>query len=95
MNEVLRIFKTIKQNFSSNTIRTSFFCTCIILNPDFGGVIGYGKSRLKYFFLQTPKSLDKNAILHDSAGSVKSTTKKRPRYCYLALVFPVHVFLVT
>ena len=34
-----------------------------------------------------------HAILHDSAGSVKSTTKKGPGYCYLAPSLPSSCFL--
>ena len=33
------------------------------------------------------------AILHDSVGSVKCTTKKRPGYCYVAPSLPSSCFL--
>ena len=35
LNEILRIFEIIKQDFSSNKKRKNlFFCTCIVLDPD-------------------------------------------------------------
>ena len=77
----------------------------IVLDPDinlkemdqklpFGGLVGYGNSCMDYFFANS-KIIRLHAILHDSAGSVKSTTKKGPGYCYVALVSPVQAFLVT
>ena len=69
LNEILRDFETIRQDFSSNTKRKNLFlCTCIVLDPDknlkemdqkfpFGGLIGYGNSCIDYF-LQTPNFLD-------------------------------------
>ena len=58
----------------------------------FGGLIGYGNSCKDYFFAKT-KSFRLHAILHDSAGSVKSTTKKEPGYCYVAPSLPSSSFL--
>ena len=87
LNEILRIFEIIKQDFSSITKRKNLFlCTCIILDPDinlkeldqkfpFGGLIGYGNSCMDYFFANS-KILKLHAILDDSNGSVKSTTKR-------------------
>ena len=61
LNEILRIFEIIKQDFSSNTKRKNLFlCTCIVLDPDinlkemdqkfpFGELIGYGNSCMDYF----------------------------------------------
>ena len=58
LNEILRVFEIIRQDFSSNTKRKNLFlCTCIVLDPDinlkemdqkfpFGGLIGYGNSSL-------------------------------------------------
>ena len=69
LNEILRVFEIIRQDFSSNTKRKNLFlCTCIVLSPDInlkemdqkfpiGGLIGYGNSCMDYF-LQTPKFLD-------------------------------------
>ena len=38
---------------------------------------------MDYFFAKS-KIFRLHAILHDSAGSVKSTTTKGPGYCYVA-----------
>ena len=67
LNEILRNFKLIKQEFSSNTKKISSF-TCIVLDPNInlkemvqnfssGGLIGYGNSCMDYF-LQRQKSSD-------------------------------------
>ena len=91
LNEILRNFDLIKHDFSSNTKRKNYFvCTCIILDPNinlkemdqkfpFGGLIGYGNSCMGYFFANS-KIFRLHAILHDAAGSVKSTTCKEPGY---------------
>ena len=104
LNEILRIFEIIKQDFSSNTKRKNLFlCTCIVLDPDinlkemdqkfpFGGLIGYGNSCMDYFFAKS-KIFRLHAILHDSAGSVKSTTTKGPGFCYVAPSLPSSCFL--
>ena len=104
LNEILRVFEIIRQDFSSNTKRKNLFhCTCIVLDPDinlkemdqkflFGGLIGYGNSCMDYFFANS-KVFRLHAILHDSAGSVKSTTKKGPGYCYVAPSLPSSCFL--
>ena len=104
LNEILRVFEIIRQDFSSNTKRKNvFLCTCIVLDPDinlkemdqkfpFGGLIGYGNSCMDYFFANS-KIFRLHAILHDSAGSVKSTTKKGPGYCYVAPSLPNLCFL--
>ena len=106
LNEILRIFEIFGQEFSSNTKRKNLFlCTCIVLDPDinltemeqkflFGGLIGYVNSCMDYFFANS-KIFRLHAILHDSAGSVKSSTKKGPGYCYVAPSLPVHAFSVT
>ena len=60
----------------------------------FGGLIGYGNSCKDYFFANS-KILRLHAILADSAGSVKSTTKKGLSFDKLHLVYSVHAFLVT
>ena len=39
------------------------------------------------------KSFQNSCILHDAAGSVKSTTYKGPGYCYLLPKFPSSSFL--
>ena len=58
----------------------------------FGGLFGYGISCMDYFFANS-KILRLYAILHDVAGSVKSTTHKGPG-CYYALPrFPSFCFL--
>ena len=105
VNEILRVFEIIRQDFSSNTKRKNLFlCTCIVLDPDkklkkmdqkfpFGGLIGYGNSCMDYFFAKS-KIFRLHAILHDSAGSVKSTTKKGPGYRYVAPCLPSSCFLV-
>ena len=46
---------------------------------------------MDYFFANS-KIFRQHAILHENAGSVKSTTKKGPENCYVP---PVHAFLVT
>ena len=104
LNEILRVFEIIRQDFSSNTKRKNvFLCTCIVLDPDinlkemdqkfpFSGLIGYGNSCMDYFFANS-KIFRLHAILHDSAGSVKSTTKKGPGYCYVAPSLPNLCFL--
>ena len=64
LNENLRIFEIIEQDFSSNT--KNIFCfTCIVLNPDsslkkepksfFGGLFGYGNSCMDCFFANCRK----------------------------------------
>ena len=61
LNEILRTFEIIKQDFLSNTKKTLFLCTCIVLDPDinlkeldqkfpFGGLIGYRNCCMDYFF---------------------------------------------
>ena len=104
LNEILRVFEIIRQDFSSNTKRKNLFlCTCIVLDPDInlkemdqkfpcGGLIGYGNSCMDYFFANS-KIFRLRANLHDSAGSVKSTTKKSPGYCYVAPKLPSSCFL--
>ena len=47
---------------------------------------------MEYFFAKS-KIFRLHAILHDSAGSVKSTAKKGPRYCYVAPSLPSSCFL--
>ena len=106
LNEIQRVFEIIRQDFSSSTKRKNLFlCTCIVLDPDinlkemdqkfpFGGLIGYGNSCMDYFFANS-KIFRLHAILDDSAGSVKSTTKKVLGIVMLHLVSPVHAFLVT
>ena len=58
----------------------------------FGGLIGHGNYCMDYFFANS-KIFGLQAILHDSAGSVKSTTKKGPGYCYVAPNLPGSCFL--
>ena len=79
LNEILRVFEIIRQDFSSKTKRKNLLlCTCIVLDPDinlkemdqkfpFGGLIGYGNSCMDYFFANS-KIFRLHAILHDSAG---------------------------
>ena len=66
---------------------------CFVLDPDsnfkkmdqkfpFGGLTGYGNSCMDYFFANS-KIFTLHAFLHDSAGSVKSTTIRGPGYCYV------------
>ena len=47
---------------------------------------------MDYFFANF-KLFRLHAILHNSAGSVKSTTQKGPGYCYVAPSFPSSCFL--
>ena len=47
---------------------------------------------MDYFFANS-KMFTLHAILHDSAGSVKSTMKKCPGYCYVAPSLPSSCFL--
>ena len=105
LNEILRVFEIIKQDFSSNTKRkTLFLCTCIVLDPDinlkemdqkftFGRLIGYGNSCIDYF-LEIQKLFRLHAIVHDATGSVKTTTYKGPGYCYVLPTFPSSCFLL-
>ena len=44
-------------------------------------------------FFAKSKILRLHAIIHDSAGSVKFTTKKGPGYCYVAPGLPSACFL--
>ena len=53
----------------------------------FGGLIRYGNFCVDYFYAN-PKT-----FRHDSARSVKSTTKKGPGYCYVAPSLPNSCFL--
>ena len=104
LNETQRIFEIIRQDFSPNTKRKNLFlCNCIVLARDinlkemdqkfpFGGLIGYGNSCMDYFFANS-KFFRLHAILHDSAGSFKSTTKKAPGYGYVAPSLPSLCFL--
>ena len=57
-----------------------------------GGLNGYEKSCMDYFFANS-KIFRVHAVLHDSAGSVKSTTKRGPGYCYFAPSLPSSNFL--
>ena len=47
---------------------------------------------MEYFFKKS-KIFRLHAILHDSAGSVKTTAKKGPGYCYVAPSLPKSCFL--
>ena len=103
LNKILRLFEIIRQNFPSNTTRKNLFhCTCFVLDPDinliemdqkypFGGLIGYGNSCMDYFFANS-KVFRLHALQHDSAGSVKSTTKRSHGYCYVAPSLPSSCF---
>ena len=62
-------------------------------NFPFGGLIGLLISCMEFFCKLKISRL--HAILHDSAGSVNSNTKKELEFNMLPLVFSVHVFLVT
>ena len=87
LNEILRNFDLIKYDFSSNTKRKNYFLsTCFVLDQNinlkemdqkfpFGGLIGYGKFCMDYFFANS-KIFRLHAILHDAAGNVNSTTYK-------------------
>ena len=57
----------------------------------FRGLIGDGNSCKVNFFANS--KIFRLAILHDSAGSVKSTTKKGPGYCSVAPSLPSSCFL--
>ena len=104
LSEILRIFEIIKQAFPSNMKKKHLYlCTCIVLNPDinlkemdqkfpFGYLIGHGSSCMDYFFANS-KFFRLNAVLLDSAGSVKSTMKKGPGYHYVAPSLPSLCFL--
>ena len=56
------------------------------------GLIGCGYSCMVHLFANS-KVFKLHAILHDAAGSVKSTTYKGPGYCYLLPRFPSSCFL--
>ena len=43
-------------------------------------------------FFANYKTFRLHAILHDSAGSVRSTTQKLPEYCYVAPSLPSSCF---
>ena len=47
---------------------------------------------MDYFFANY-KIFRLHAVLHDSAGPVKTTTKKGPGYCYVAPSLPRSCFL--
>ena len=103
MNANLGIFEIIKQDFPSKTKRKKLsLFTCFVLDPDinskeldqkfpFGRLIGYGNSCMDNIW--KIKIFRPHSILHDSAGSVKSTTKKGPGYCYVAPSLPSSCFL--
>ena len=61
-------------------------------NFSFGGLFGYRNSCIDNFFANA-KFFRLHAILHDSAGSVKSTMKKGPEYCYDTPSLPSSCFL--
>ena len=103
MNEILRIFEIIKQEFTSNTKKNLFPCTLFVLDRDinlkemdqklpFGGLNGNENSCMEYFFAKS-KMFRLHAILHDCAGSVKTITIKGPGYCYVAPSLPSSRFL--
>ena len=104
LKEILRNLDLIKHEVSLKTKRKNYFlCTCIVLDSNinlkemdqkfpFRGLIGYGNSCTDYF-LANSKKLRLHAILHDAAGSVKSTTHKGPGYCYVLPRFPSSCFL--
>ena len=46
-----------------------------------------------YIFFANSKEFRLHAILHDAAGSVKSTTHKGPGYCYVLPRDPCSCFL--
>ena len=106
LNEILRTFEIIKQEFPSKTKRINvFLCTCFVLDPNinlkemdqkfhFEGLIGYGNYCLDYFFANF-KIFRLHAILPDSAGSVKSSTEKDLDIVMLHLNTPIYAFFVT
>ena len=51
------------------------------------------KSPVWIIFFANSKIFRLHAVLHESAGSVKSTTKKGPGYCYVAPSLPSSNFL--
>ena len=107
LNENLKNFDLIKFDFSSNTKKNSFLCTCFVLDPNinlkemdqkypFGVLIGYGNSCMDYFFAKSKifrLHYDAAGSFYDAAGSVSSTTYTGPGYCYVLPRFPSSCFL--
>ena len=58
----------------------------------FGVLIGYGNSCMDYFFAKS-KVFRLHAILHDAAGSGKSSIYRGRGYCYVLPRFPSSCFL--
>ena len=90
LNEILRTFEIKKQDFCQ--IPKVKYLKVMYQKFPFGGLIGYEKSCMDYSFANS-KVFRLHAILHDSAGSAITTTKKRPGYCYVAPSLPSSCFL--
>ena len=58
----------------------------------FGGLTGYANSCMDYFFANS-NVFRLHIVLHDAAGSVKSTTCKGPGYYYVLPSFPSSCFV--
>ena len=91
---VFRLYSGFKISFEHNSVRRNLFlgaCFCwdsglSLREMDqklrFGGLIGCGKSCLDSVFRYS-KVFRLHAILHDTAGAVRSHSGKVPGYCYM------------
>ena len=91
---VFRFYSGLKMSFEHKSVRKTLFlsaCFCwdsgvslheMDQNYKFGGLIGYGNSRLDSAFRYS-KVLRLHAILHDAAGAVRAHCGKVPGYCYM------------
>ena len=77
------IFHQIRKEKTTFFVPVLFWIQTILKKIDqkipFGGQIGYENSCM--FLFAYSKIFRFHAILHDAAGSVKSTTHKGPGYC--------------
>ena len=91
---IFRLYPGLKMTFEHNSVRknlflSAYFCWDWRLSLGemdqkfkFGGLIGYGNSYLDSIFRYS-KVFRLNAILHDSAGAVRSHSGKGLGYCYM------------
>ena len=91
---VVRLYLGFKMSFEHNSVRKNLFLSASFCwdsglslgetdrKLSFGGLIGYGNSRLDSVFRYS-KVFRLHAILYDAAGAVRTHSGKGPGYCYM------------
>ena len=91
---IFRLFPGLKMSVEHKSVRKNLFlsaCFCcdsrlslreVDQKFNFAGNIGYGYSYLEFLFRHF-EAFRLQAILHDTAGAVRSHSGKGPGYCYM------------